>query len=310
MRQKIPTLLALILIVAVIGLGFFFLFINNKNKNNQLKIVNPQELLVSNITDTTATIIWHTEIPIVGKVRINNLVQPDDRDLNKQKTKRQTHFVTVSNLNPDTNYQFQIEMDGLLYPDNPVQFKTISTALNERAQNEQNYSPIRGTILNQQQEPVDEALVVIKLPNAIPKATFVTTAGNFILPLTKLITNDLTDTVKINDKPATIEARKSTRASLIQISLPLKNQSLAPITLGKNENMIDFLSQPTGTPQPLEFQQQTVGFDLNNDGKINTLDSSLITDPIARQQFNQAADFNNDKIIDEKDLDLIKDELE
>jgi len=311
MKQRIPTLLVLVLFIAIISLGYFIVFVNKNNRNNQLKTINPQELIIANITDSSASIVWQTEVPIIGKVAINNTIYPDDRDANGQETKRHTHFVTISNLTPDTNFQFQIEMDNLKYPENPITFKTLSSVLNERALKEQNYSPIRGTILNQNQSPVDEAVVVIKLPNAIPKATFVTTLGNFILPLTRLVTNDLTDTIKITDKqPATIEARKNGLASLVQLSIPIKNQNLAPITLGKNENMIDFLSQPAKTPEPLEFQQQAQRFDLNNDGKINTLDSSLITDLIKRQQYNQSADFNNDKLIDDKDLELIKSALQ
>lgn len=161
------------------------------------------------------------------------------------------------------------------------------------------------------QQPVDEAIVVLKFPNAVPKATFVTSDGNFVLPLTRLINTDLTDTIKLTEKqPTILEARKGMLVSLVQISIPLKDQILNPITLGKNENMIDFLSQPAGTPQPLEFQSQKMSFDLNNDGKINTLDSSLISDLITRKQYNPAADFNNDQTIDNKDLDLIKDKLE
>lgn len=311
MKQRIPTLLVLVLIIAIISLGFFIFFVNKNNHNNQLKVINPQELLVANITDVTASVIWQTEVPIVGKVKMSNTIYPDDRDTNGQETKRHTHFVTISNLTPNTSFQFQIEMNGLQYPEKAITFKTLSSELNERSLKEQSYSPIRGTILSQNQSPIDEAVIVIKLPNTIPKATFVTTQGNFILPLTRLVTNDLTDTVKLSDKqPATIEARKNGVASLVQLSIPIKNQILTPITLGKNENMIDFLSQPTKSPEPLEYQQQALRFDLNNDGKINTLDSSLITDLITRQQFNQTADFNNDKRIDDKDLELIKSALE
>jgi len=310
MRQRIPTLLVLILIIAIIGLGLFIYFMNRTNNQKKIIEMNPQELLVANITDNSASVIWHTDKPVIGKVKINDNSINDERDINTAPQERVSHFVTISNLAPQTDYQFHIEMNGLTYPDQPIKFKTISTELNERSLQEQTYPPIRGTLLTQNQVPIEEGIIVLKLPNAIPKASYITTNGNYVLPLTKIITSDLSDIVRITDKlPATLEARKGQLASLIQLTLPVANQ-LAPVTLGKNENLIEFLSQPISTPLPLNFQQAELSFDLNNDGKVNTLDSSLITDLVQRRQFNQKADFNGDKTIDQKDLDLIKDQLQ
>ncbi len=310
MRQRIPTLLVLILIIAIIGLGLFIYFLNQTNNQKKIIEINPQELLVANITDNSASIIWHTDKPVVGKVQINNRSINDERDTDTSPKERVSHFITINSLLPQTDYQFQIEMNGLIYPDQPIKFKTISTELSERSIQEQTYPPIRGTILTQNQAPLEEGIIVLKLPNAIPKASFITINGNYVLPLTKIISNDLSDLVRITEKlPVTLEARKGQLASLIQLTLPVANQ-LVPVTLGKNENLIEFLSQPISTPLPLNFQQTELSFDLNNDGKVNTLDSSLITDLVQRRQFNQKADFNGDKTIDQKDLDLIKAQLE
>lgn len=309
MKQKIPTLLALIVLIAIIGLSIFFFLFKKNNELQTINTINPQEITIANLADTSVSVIWQTEAPSKGRVILNNTKYDDDRKA--QDFERKTHYVTISNLTPNTNYEFQLEINGLIYPENPLKFKTISHELSEKATNEQTYQPIRGTINTEKQQPVDEAIVVLKFPNAVPKATFVTSDGNFVLPLTRLINTDLTDTIKLTEKqPTILEARKGMLVSLVQISIPLKDQILNPITLGKNENMIDFLSQPAGTPQPLEFQSQKMSFDLNNDGKINTLDSSLISDLITRKQYNPAADFNNDQTIDNKDLDLIKDKLE
>jgi hypothetical protein len=310
MRQRIPTLLVLILIIAIIGLGLFIYFLNQTNNQKKIIEINPQELLVANITDNSASIIWHTDKPVVGKVQINNRSINDERDTDTSPKERVSHFITINSLLPQTDYQFQIEMNGLIYPDQPIKFKTISTELSERSIQEQTYPPIRGTILTQNQAPLEEGIIVLKLPNAIPKASFITINGNYVLPLTKIISNDLSDLVRITEKlPVTLEARKGQLASLIQLTLPVANQ-LVPVTLGKNENLIEFLSQPISTPLPLNFQQTELSFDLNNDGKVNTLDSSLITDLVQRRQFNQKADFNGDKNIDQKDLDLIKAQLQ
>ncbi len=310
MRKRIPTFLALVLLMALVGFGLFINFYQKRQNDLQKSILSPQRVMTANLTDISASVIWQTSTPAVGSVILNNSVTVDDRDDPLNPSPRLTHFVTLTGLTPDTAYQYQIKNDSFIAANSDLQFKTVPENVAEKQLSQTSLVPIRGAVLNERQEPVDEGIIVINYTNLSPKATFITTAGNFILPLTKLLNSSHSDVVQIGDNtPATLEIRRGEVVSLVQINLPVKDQILPPITLGKNENLTQFLALPPAGTQPLEFQAKSHNFDLNNDGKINTLDSSLISDFINRRQYNPLADFNNDKVIDDADMEIIKGEL-
>lgn len=310
MRKRIPTLLALIVLVALIVFGIF-LQIMNKRQNDALKAaLVPKHELIANITTDQAAIIWHTDTPTVGSIKLNNQIINDDRDTSQTKTARITHFVTLQNLTANTKYQYKIRNNEFEFEDQNFQFSTNNDAIAQKQLNQPPQPAIRGSVMNQKNEPQDEAIVILNSKDLAPKATFLTLSGNFILPLTKLTNTQATDVANIPDKsPATLEVRKAENVSFIQISIPIRDRSLPSITLGKNDNVTALLAQPIASTSPLEFVAKQPVFDLNSDGKINTLNSSLINDLIAKKQFNPQADFNNDKIIDNNDLELIKDEI-
>lgn len=311
MRKRIPTLLALTLLIASIAFGIFLFNVQRSKNESEKNTFQPQNISVANITSTSATIIWHTNTPTVGKVHINNTTHFDDRDDPQKPTVGHTHFVTVENLQPGTEYKAEIENNSIIYSEEPVLITTINAEIAEKATLNPELSPIRGTVLSSAQQPAQEAIIILNLKDASPKATYVTTAGNYILPTTKLINSSLTDTLQLpNQQPATLEVRSGNRISFAQITLPIKEHTLPSITLGKNENFTAFLSQPAPTPVALEFRQKPQNYDLNNDGRVNTLDSSLLSDFIARQEFNETVDFNTDNKIDDQDLELIKQNLD
>ena len=312
MRKRIPTLLALTLLIASVIFGAFLFYIQQNRNQIQKTAFQPQNILATNITSTSATIIWHTTTPVIGVAKVTNKTAfSDDRDLQKQPTPRYSHSVTLQNLEPNTTYTAEIENNGFTFSDKGLTFTTISQEINEKASLNPGSSPIRGTILTSSQTPVTDAIVVLNMKEASPKSTFVTATGNYVLPTTKLINASLTDTIALSaSQQATLEIRSGNNISFAQISLPIKNHTLPAITLGRNENFTAFLSQPAPTPIALEFKQTPQNYDLNNDGKINTLDSSLLSDLIAKNQFVESADFNNDRSINEKDLDFIKQNLQ
>jgi hypothetical protein len=313
MRKRIPTLLALTLLIASIAFGIFIFNVHNKNDEQLKNTSKPQDITIANITENSATLIWHTSTPVIGLVRLSNGQQyTDDRDNPAYLASRLTHYVTIPNLQPNTTYQAEIENNKFIYADQKVTLTTLNSDVSEKAAFSPGLHPVRGTVLHTALEPANEAIIVLNLKDTSPKATFVTTAGNYILPTTKLVNSTLTDTVQLppSPQPATLEIRSGNRVSFAQITLPIKDHILPAITLGKNENFTAFLSQPAPTPIALEFRPKTQNYDLNNDGKVNTLDTSLISDLIARNEFNNTADFNTDNTINDADLELIKQNLE
>ena len=310
MRQKIPTLLAMIVLIALIGFGIFLQIVRKNQTDSQKLSLTPKYQQVANLTHTSATVIWQTDFPTVGSVKINNQIAIDDRDTSETTTPRTSHFVTVNDLSPNTNYEYQILNSDFSFEDQAYQLTTNAAEVAEKQLNTPASPAIRGSLINVKNEPETEAIIVLNAKDLAPKATYLTIAGNFVLPLSKLSNAAGTDIAIIQGNlPATLEIRKGEVVSFVQITIPLKDRALPALTLGKNDNLTALLQQPQPAITPLEFIAKKPVFDLNNDGKINTLDSSLINDLITKKQFNPIADFNNDKVIDNGDLILIKAEI-
>lgn len=269
----------------------------------------PQKIQTVNISDSSATITWQTEIPTIGLISYGssqNLSESsgDDRDKNNKEI-RLTHFVTIKNLKPNTNYYYKIKTAGSLYPNQSLGFKTATSPQQETA-----LAPIRGMIvIDGSLTPVDEALIFLKIPGAADLASFSTTAGNFIIPLKNLYQPNLMDF--FIPKPgieATLVIARANLESSVKIILPLYNQPLPPIILGENKDLRQALA--TSLAQTAALSAKLIKYDLNNDGQLNALDVSIVIDNFGKKQKIERADLNNDWIVDQKDLDLLKKALE
>lgn len=308
--MKIPTLLGLALLITAIALGsMIYLYQQNLDQKDQ-SLFSPKKIEVLNISDTSVTIVWQTDSKTTGQIiygpsQTLDKTQTDNRD-KKEIREHVVHFVTLKDLKPDTKYFYQIKSSNFLFPKKPLDFKTAKTIENstETALNK----PIQGTVLNINLNPIDEALVFLKIEDASDLATFSSTAGNFIIPLTDLRTRDLGSYYQITREiPASLQIVKGDLISSVEITLPL-NQILPPLTLGQNINLKDFIASESSRvkkQKELESPELVNKFDLNFDGKVNSLDLAKVIDLYNSKQKDKKADFSQDGVIDQKDIDII-----
>ncbi len=305
---KIPTLLGLSLLITALILGIFLYFYQQNISNKHRTLYNPTEILITNVLADQVTITWWTETPTLGQVAYgtnNQLTEiaNDNRD-NKESRNRQVHFVTLRNLKPETNYYYQVLANGVKYPENALSFKTANFLENSTPN-----KPLRGSVLNTNLNPIDEALVTLHIDGASEMTTFTSTAGNFIIPLKELRTSDLSAPFLIEkNTPALIIIKKGSLQSQVELNLPIGESTLLPpLTIGQNINLKGVLPE-------LDSQQNSNSsnpYDLNSDGKINSLDLAIITQNDGKQVANDStsemkkSDLNKDGFIDKKDSDLL-----
>lgn len=297
--MKIPTSLGLILLIIAIGLGIFLYSYKQKLDTAKKVAFTPSDIQVVNISDDQASVIWQTKTPIVGHIdwsKTDTLKssQIDDQDTKEQQTPHLVHFVTIKNLDPETNYFFKIQDEKYKFPDQPLQFKTVKKL---GAQNTPN-PPIIGTVLDTNLEPVTEGLVFLKLDQTSNLATYITNKGNYLLPLTNL--RDQAGTKQFilsKDTSAALVISRGDLKSNVKILLPPGKRPLEPIILGQD---LDLTANTT---------ENAINYDLNNDGQINAVDLSIVLNNFNKDQPNEIADLNQDGIVDEQDLDMMKNVL-
>lgn len=302
MKKRIPTLFGLTLLLIALILLLIIYYYQEQLTLKKKGLLSPKRVELVNLTEDSATITWQTDFFAKGSVIYGQQTptqkERDYRDRQKRQN-RISHYVTLQNLQPQTRYYYKIRVGDYTYPDTPLQF-TTGPDLEDQLFDQSNSAnqPLRGTVVDEEFKPVDEALVFLKIPGASKLATFVSTAGNFIIPL-DLRAEDLKSRFVIKDKTdATIEILRGNSQSLIEITLPLEDQSLSYLQLGRNINLKQFL---VGSKQPPQ-----VKFDLNGDNKVNSLDLSVVLQNFGKNPKIKEVDFNLDGVVDQKDFDLIK----
>lgn len=317
--MKIPTLLGLALLITVLVVGVFLFVYNQKIISQNRVRFAPKKIQIVNISDLQVSVIWQTDVPTNGAVSFGegrNLTQTENDARDRIGPNNFIiHFVTLKNLKPDTTYNYQIISGGVEFFDKPQSFKTAKSLTDSSGTDKQNQTkPLRGTILNTNLNPIDEALVFLAIKGAQDIVGFTGTSGNFVIPLKDIRSSDLTSFVNLNTKTdATLTINRVGLESQVQLSLPVTDKPLPPLVIGQNINLKDYLtnqanqSKPAAEKPPVSNSEK---FDLNGDGKVNSLDLSVIVQNFGKNPKNKKADLNSDGKVDQDDIDLISAQMQ
>lgn len=294
---KIPTLFGLGLLV--VGLiGGVWLVTQSKTGMWQTKAsttATPKNIALVNLADTSATVMWQTDEETTGFIQAGvsgslDLTFRDERDLKIPQPHR-LHFVTLTNLAPNTVYYYKLSSPPSLYPKDPLSFRTLAPLSPSSSQ------PVIGTVLDADL-PVSEAFVSLEIPGVYKTAAITKLGGSFILPTTQLRSSTTEEIFDINKTQAktTLTVFNLDKSSRVNLTLPLSQNQLPPIRLGQD---LDF-----GQTQASPAADLTAS-DLNSDGVINSVDSSIVLKNFGKDKIFKGADLNHDGVVDEKDLQII-----
>lgn len=301
---RIPTILGLGVLVIGLIVGVF-LITNNRFLSFRTKAsptIEPKNVTLANISDTSVSIYWQTDQQSSGFIQAGtnpslDATFKDDRDLDNPQN-HLFHFVTLTKLKPSTTYFYKMVSGSVTYPSgNPLSFTTSGN------QEILSLKPIIGTILENNQQPVTEAIITLDIPEAQNLAAITKVSGNFILPLSRILTKNLAESFKIPESgiSATLTVFNQEKSSRTTLQLPLKNEVLPAIILGQELDLTQKIVSPTSS---LPNNSLSV-YDLNQDGVINSLDLATLRQNIGKDSKLNKGDFNNDEAIDQKDADVL-----
>lgn len=293
---KIPTLLGIgILLVGLIGT----VFLVNQNQlvifqTRAVKSSEPKNITLVNLSGNSAAVYWQTDDESPGFIEAGpgpslGLTFGDTRDQGTPKPHK-LHFATLTNLSPNTTYYYKIISGTNSYPSQPLSFKTP-----ELIQNFPN-SPLIGQVVDENLQPVNEALINLTIPGAQHLATITKLSGNFILPLTSLYAQEMNKNFDLSlNTHATLTIFNEEKSSRVSLKLPFIQTSLPQIILGQDLNLL-----------PLESSNSaSLKNDLNGDGIINSMDRGIILKNFGKKGKNILGDLNQDEIVDQKDVDIL-----
>lgn len=185
-ERKIPTPIGLLLVAVLIVL-FRFAFdrigpLFSKAKGSTA----PQQVAVTNVSDTSFTVSWITGEPSIGSIRLDGTKTPYADD---QTSPSHTHSITVRNLLPETPYTFRLH--GKPYD---VRTAPPLTGLGTTIE------PAYGQITNPSGEPAEGALMYLTLSGGQMLSTRTKQGGTWVIPLHRARTSDLTAYVSAGER--------------------------------------------------------------------------------------------------------------
>ena len=302
-KFKIPTILGLGLIIAGIGSGVFLVVRNQAFLTKASPDLIPQSITISNIQDSEVTISWQTSgatssFVTYGVQNPQEQTTLDERDANTPMP-HSLHYVTIKNLQPDTNYLFKITSGRLI-----SEIKNFKTAKSASFQN--GFGPIIGTVFDGE-NPLEEGVVYLSISDATIQSARVKNLGNFLIPISLMRTSDLSDTFRPKEQDiAKLTIIAGSDQSNILFKINSKGTQLPPLKLGQNIDLTTSEVINVSAPSVSELDK----FDLNGDKYINAIDYSEVLQNFGKNPSNRKTDFNGDGIVDEEDLALISKKIE
>jgi hypothetical protein len=242
-KNKIPTILGIIILLVGVFAGVALLSMNQVFKIGASASAAPKDVRISNLTDTSATISWITEGKTVDFVTwgenqetVNKIEKESETD-----QKFATHSINLTNLKANTSYFYKINSDGSNFDNNgiPWQFTTGSQLpLN------QNSIPISGSVINATGQPSVRALVYVTV-NGYLMSTLTSDSGSFVLQLGNTRSSDLTSYTQTD--PAKTLLSVSVQAEGGEVAsaqiFPQSANPIPPLILGQTQDYRNL--QPT-----------------------------------------------------------------
>jgi hypothetical protein len=284
--KRIPTILGLLLITIGVGLTSYFV------KQGVFYIIkagptdNPQEVRVTNVTDSAATVSFTTNGGAIGSLNFGaskeNLQKIlDDKDQASGKVEvRRIHNFTTRNLKPSTKYYFSITSGQDTYLNNDV-FYELATGV-KIDQEPPSQEPITGKILLPDGKTPSEAIAYVAIESAQTISTMVKNDGTYILPLNSLRKSDLSSYF---DFPENTNIKMAILGDGYSSRILLSKNQISPVPLVTLSKDYDFTtSLESEASQSAKFEKLP-SFPASSVGQ-ETVNSPSIISPQKEQKFS------------------------
>ena len=248
-QRQIPTLFGLgILITALVG-GILLIGIGGGEfAPRATPQTTPKNIKITNIRDTSFTVSFLTDEATVGFVKYGVTASDlksqasDDRDqLNGTVGQYQSHYISVRDLEPSTEYHFTLGTASMPRTDNNGVPFTVKTA--PRAGNQAAAKTAYGTVNKADGSAAEGAIVYMLVPGGAELSGLVKASGSWAIPLSNARTTDLTTYVTV---------QPSTPVSLIVQGTAVNETASVDLTIADSQPVSPIVLLSASSSEPSE----------------------------------------------------------
>jgi hypothetical protein len=201
--KKIPTIAGLLLVILIVGGIAVGSEAYLRTVTTASGSIQPANVQITNISDTTFTVSWTTENSATGALSLatphETQVLFDEQDTNGQ-GKYLTHSVTYRSAAADTDYSITILSNGKKNLNGNVPYAVHTGPLLTTPSG--NLEPAYGTIVTDTNQPVKGALVYLTLEGGQTLSAVSKPSGTWLIPLNVVRTKDLTSYLPVTERMA------------------------------------------------------------------------------------------------------------
>lgn len=254
---KIPTVVGMLLIIFIIGIIAVVSESFLRTITTASGSIQPANIHTTNISDSTFTVSWTTQIPATGALSLTTShgtrVLFDDQDT-KGQGQYLTHSVTMRSAVPDTDYTITILSNGKKTLNSKVPYTVHTGALLTTASG--NLEPAYGTIVTETNQPVRGALVYVTLEGGQTLSAISKPSGTWLIPLNLVRTQDLSSYLPVTERMTeTIIVRTSSQETNA-LTDTLNDSPVPNMVPGKTYDFRKLTAYVPGQPVALQTTPQ------------------------------------------------------
>ncbi len=256
--NKIPTIVGILMVILIVG-GIaagsesFVRTVTTASGS-----IQPANVQITNVSDTTFTVSWITESPATGALSVSTprgtQVVFDEQD-SKEQEKYLTHSVTYRTAASDTDYNFTILSNGKKNLNGTIPYKVRTGPLLTTASG--NLEPAYGTIISESNQPVKGALVYLTLEGGQTLSAISKPSGTWLIPLNLVRTADFTGYLPVTDRMTETIIVRYNSLTTNALTDSLNDSPVPPMTPGKTYDFRKLTAQAPGKNLTLVPTPQT-----------------------------------------------------
>lgn len=261
--KRIPSLFVVITLLIVIIISMALIRSGIFYQGEAAPDSQPLNLTVTNITDTSFTIVFTTTALSEGVINIQNVqsnsIILDDRDKkNGASNKYYSHHITVPFLKEKTQYKFKLIVAGKEYSDPSY---TVTTG-GKIASSPPRQNPLFGKVLLPDSSPGSDTVILVSSPRSQLASAVTDTKGEFILPTNSLRDNTYDNYLILSqDESFKVDAFRQDMKAVATAPFSIA-QNLPPITLLEQYTFKKAPQEEATRSSELAFFQQSITADL------------------------------------------------
>lgn len=195
----------------------------------------PENVTITNITDRGFTTTWTTRGPATGVVIAHasgkTITGYDDRDSTGKLGKYTTHSIDITGVAPNTPVEITLTSNGKTVRDRGRPYKITTAPV--LAGSSTNLPPAYGTVKGSDETSANGALVYLTVEGGQTLSALSNTSGNWIVPLSMLRAEDLSDYLPVTDRMTETIIVRYNNEELSAITDTLNDNPVPEMIMGK-----------------------------------------------------------------------------